>query len=76
MQTQRLLGRGYTNAERALASNHAPGDVMAFHRPCKRLEPPRVIGASRDRDRSTPLSHPVLAGPDAPRFSGSVTAMR
>ena len=37
MQTQRLISRGYTNAEKALASNYAPGDVVAFHRPYKRL---------------------------------------
>ena len=27
MQTQRLVSRGYTNAEKALAANYAPGDV-------------------------------------------------
>ena len=37
MQTQRLVSKGYTNAEKALASNYAPGDVVAFHRPYKRL---------------------------------------
>ena len=37
LHTQRLVTRGYTNAEKALASNYAPGDVVAFHRPYKRL---------------------------------------
>ena len=37
LQTRRLVSRGYTNAEKALASNYAPGDVVAFHRPYKRL---------------------------------------
>ena len=29
--------RGYTGAEKALAANYAPGDVVAFHRPYKRI---------------------------------------
>ena len=37
MQTERLVSRGYTNAEKALAANYAPGDTVAFHRPYKRL---------------------------------------
>ncbi len=37
LQTQRLVSKGYTGAEKALASNYAPGDVVAFHRPYKRL---------------------------------------
>ncbi len=37
LETQRLVSKGYTNAEKALASNYAPGDVVAFHRPYKRL---------------------------------------
>ncbi len=37
LQTRRLISKGYTNAEKALASNYAPGDVVAFHRPYKRL---------------------------------------
>ena len=35
--TERLVSRGYTNAEKALAANYRPGDVVAFHRPYKRL---------------------------------------
>ncbi len=37
LQTQRLVSKGYTNAEKARSSNYAPGDVVAFHRPYKRL---------------------------------------
>ena len=37
LQTQWLVSKGYTNAEKALSSNYAPGDVVAFHRPYKRL---------------------------------------
>ena len=34
---ERLVSCGYTGAEKALAANYAPGDVVAFHRPYKRL---------------------------------------
>ena len=34
---ERLVSHGYTRAEKALAANYAPGDVVAFHRPYKRL---------------------------------------
>ena len=37
MQTERLVSKGYTNAEKALAGNYAAGDVVAFHRPYKRI---------------------------------------
>ena len=37
MNTERLVSHGYTNAEKMLAANYAPGDVVAFHRPYKRL---------------------------------------
>ena len=37
LQTQRLVSKGYTNAEKARSSNYVPGDVVAFHRPYKRL---------------------------------------
>ena len=37
MQSERLVSLGYTHAEKALAANYAPGDVVAFHRPYKRL---------------------------------------
>ena len=37
MQAERLVSRGYTNAEKALARNYQAGDVVGFHRPYKRL---------------------------------------
>ena len=36
-QGERLVSRGYTRAEKALAANYAPGDVVAFHRPYRRF---------------------------------------
>ena len=52
MQSQRLVSTGYTNAEKALADNYIPGDVVAFHRPYKRIgvekgDEREVIGADR-----------------------------
>ena len=37
MQAERLVSKGYTNAEKSLAANYAAGDVVAFHRPYKRV---------------------------------------
>ena len=37
MEAERLVSKGYTNAEKSLAGNYAKGDVVAFHRPYKRL---------------------------------------
>ena len=37
VQADRLVSKGYTNAEKALAGNYAVGDVVVFHRPYKRL---------------------------------------
>ena len=37
MQSERLASRGFTSAEKALARNYRPGDVVGFHRPYKRL---------------------------------------
>ena len=34
---ERLVSYGYTAAEKALAANYAPGDVVAFHRPYRRI---------------------------------------
>ena len=34
---ERLVSRGYTRAEKGIAGNYSPGDVVAFHRPYKRL---------------------------------------
>ena len=36
-QGEQLVSRGYTRAEKALAANYAPGDVVAFHRRYRRL---------------------------------------
>ncbi|MDE0618902.1 MAG: relaxase domain-containing protein, partial [Rhodospirillaceae bacterium] len=37
LHAQRLVSKGYTRAEKALAGNYAAGDVVVFHRPYKRL---------------------------------------
>ena len=37
MQSERLVSKGYTRAEKALAGNYSPGDVVAFHRSYKRI---------------------------------------
>ena len=37
MEAERLVSKGYTNAEKSLAGNYAAGDVVAFHRPYKRI---------------------------------------
>ncbi len=52
MNAERLVSHGYTNAEKTLAANYAPGDVVAFHRPYKRLgvdkgDELRVLGVDR-----------------------------
>ena len=36
-RTERLVSRGYTNPQKSLAANYSPGDVVAFHRPYKRI---------------------------------------
>ena len=48
-ELERLVSKGYTNAEKALAGNYAKGDVVAFYRPYKRIgvekgDERRVIG--------------------------------
>ena len=55
LETERLVSRGYTNAEKSLAANYAPRDVVAFHRAYKRLgvgkgDELRVVGIDRDAD--------------------------
>ena len=62
METGRLVSKGYTNAEKSLAANYAPGDVVAFHRAYKRLgvakgEERRVAGVDR-KDMSVLLEAP------------------
>ena len=37
MQAERLVSKGYTGPEKALAGNYAVGDVVAFHRPYRRI---------------------------------------
>ena len=37
IEAERLVSRGYTNAEKALAGNYAAGDVVAFDRPYRRI---------------------------------------
>ena len=37
MESERLVSKGYTGAEKALADNYAPGDAVAFHRPYRRI---------------------------------------
>ena len=54
MASERLVSKGYTNAEKALADNYAPGDVVAFHRPYKRIgvekgDERRVVGVHHKR---------------------------
>ena len=53
VETERLVSRGYTNAEKALAGNYAAGDVVGFHRQYKRLginkgDELRVLGVDQD----------------------------
>ena len=62
METARLVSKGYTNAEKSLAANYMPGDVVAFHRPYKRIgvakgEERRVAGVDR-KDRTVLLEAP------------------
>ena len=52
MQAERLVSRGFTSAEKALARNYTAGDVVGFHRPYKRLgvekgDELRVAGVDR-----------------------------
>ena len=57
---EQLVSRGYTAAEKALAANYAPGDVVAFHRPYRRLgvdkgDERRVVEVDR-RSRTVALA--------------------
>ena len=63
LESERLVSKGYTNAEKALAGNYAVGDVVGFHRPYKR------IGVVKgDERRVTGVNHKarevVLEGKD------------
>ena len=56
IQTERLVSRGYTHAEKTMAENYASGDVVAFHRPYKRLgveKGDELDVAGIDRDANT-----------------------
>ena len=64
METERLVSKGYTNAERALAGNYAAGDVVAFHRPYKR------IGVEKGDERSVMGCGPQGPGGAARRRQG------
>ena len=49
VQAERLVSKGYTHAEKALAGNYAKGDVVAFYRAYKRIgvdkgDERRVVG--------------------------------
>ncbi|MDE0359550.1 MAG: conjugative relaxase [Rhodospirillaceae bacterium] len=53
IDTERLVSKGYTNAQKALAGNYAKGDVVGFHRQYKRLgidkgDELRVLGVDQD----------------------------
>ena len=63
LESEQLVSKGYTRAEKALAANYAPDDIVAFHRPYKRLgiekgEERRVLGV----DHRKRIVH--LEGPD------------
>ena len=52
MQGERLVSKGYTNAEKTLSANYAAGDMVAFHLQYKRLgvekgDELRVAGVDR-----------------------------
>ena len=52
-QGQRLVSQGFTNAEKALPANYAPGDVVALHRTYRRIgiekgDERRVVGVDRE----------------------------
>ena len=62
LKSERLVSRGYTNAEKMLAANYAPGDVVAFHRDYKSLgvgkgDERRVVGVDHE------IGTVVLEGP-------------
>ncbi len=44
-QAERLVSHGYTSAEKMIAANYVPGDVVAFHRDY------RSLGVARDDER-------------------------
>ena len=76
MQTERLASRGFTSAEKALARNYRPGDVVGFHRPYRRLgvekgDELRVAGVDGGAGTVTlagkPTAAPSPGSPDGSR---------
>ena len=68
LQSKRLVSHGYTTAEKSLAANYAPGDVVAFHRDYKSLgvkqgDERRVAGVDHEMGRV------ALEGPDGSAVS-------
>ena len=62
-EAERLVSRGYTSAEKTVAGNYSPGDVVAFHRDYKSLgvtkgDERRVSGVDHRKGTVT------LEGPD------------
>ena len=62
-QGQRLVSQGFTNAEKALPANYAPGDVVSFHRQYKRIgiekgDERRVVGVDPQNGKV------ILEGPN------------
>ena len=62
-QGQRLVSQGFTNAEKALPANYAPGDVVSFHRQYKRIgiekgDERRVVGVDSENGKV------ILEGPN------------
>ena len=60
---QRLVSQGFTNAEKALPANYAPGDVVSFHRQYKRIgiekgDERRVVGVDTQNGKV------ILEGPN------------
>ena len=56
LKGERLVSRGYTRAEKGLAGNYSPGDVVAFHRSYTRLGV-----AKGDERRVVDVDHRALA---------------
>ena len=61
LQTDRLVSRGYTRAEKCIAGNYAPGDMVGFHRAY------RSLGVGKGEERRVlsvdqPIGSVVLEG--------------
>ena len=56
LEAERLVSKGFTNAEKSLGRNYQRGDIVVFHRPYKRLEVEkgderRVLGHSNEDNK-------------------------